>query len=533
MIRINERLIMILLLIVVSAIMMVLSHVAWRRRKNTSPGLYLAICMVGVSIYGFGYAMEIASNSLRGVMFWVRFQHLGIQAIAPSWLLFALAVSGHEKRISKKLFIVLSIISMSLFLSAQTLGWLNLFHHNPRLDYNGTFPVFVYNRSLFNYIALGFYTLCLGFSTLVFLIMILRVAPSFRKQAAIYLIGSLPPWIGAIVHNLGMNHTNVDYTPLALGLGGLIFAYGFLRYRVLDILPLARDTIFENMGAGVLILDQEGRIVDYNPAMETILPEINPDSIGSPYQNVLWPHSKLLELIEESDGRRVELQFGDGPSAAYYRAGLTGMKDRTGRSVGTIISFFDYTHEKHLLDELETQAITDGLTGVYNRQHFDELVLKELSRLKRYGGTLSLIMMDLDGYKQINDNFGHGAGDQALITVAECLKTILRRSDVLARFGGDEFLILLPSTDQAAAVRLAERVREVINAQDLCYEKAAFELKASFGVVSTAKDNQISLAEFYRYADQALYAAKAAGGNQVCVNQAEVDTRLLNLQVDP
>ena len=156
-----DRIIIIISLVVTSLIMLAVSFTAWHRRVLGYPAVYLSICLAGVAIYSLGYGLELASSTLPWAMFWVRFQHWGIQVIAPTWLLFAMAVTGQDRRISAKLIILLSIVPAYLFLTSQTLGWLNLAHHNPRLEIIAGSSFFMYDRNLFNYLAIAYYLLCL------------------------------------------------------------------------------------------------------------------------------------------------------------------------------------------------------------------------------------------------------------------------------------------------------------------------------------------------------------------------------------
>ncbi len=309
----NGRIVIVTTLILASLVLFLLGLAAWLRRSTGKAAIFLAICMWGVAIYSFGYGMELLSNSLSQAEFWVRFEHWGIQLIAPTWLLFALSVSGYEKRIKPVLIIALGIIPLYLFLTAQTLGWLNLAHQNPRMDFSGSFPIFTYDRNIWNYIAVGYYSLCIGASTVLFAIALFKSVPAVKKNALIYLLGSLPAWVGLVLHNLGLS-SNIDFTPLLLGVSGLFFVFGFTKLRMLEIIPLARDVIFENMSTGVLILDREDRIVDFNPALHSVFPNVTRKTIGSSVYQTFPDDPSLLNLVRGAEIGRIELRFGDGGS---------------------------------------------------------------------------------------------------------------------------------------------------------------------------------------------------------------------------
>jgi diguanylate cyclase (GGDEF)-like protein len=510
------------LLIATSLIMLTLAVFAWRKRHSGKAAIFLALSMVGVAFYSFGYAMELAVNTLPKVMFWVRFQHYGIFLIAPTWLLFAASVSGYDKQINLKIIIALSIIPVYLFITAQTLGWLNLAHYNPRLETLGPYKVLAYDRNVFNYISIGYYSLCLAISTVLFAMLFFRAAPSARKHLSLYLLGSLPPWATMIVYNLNLVPSGLDFTPLFLGVSAVFFAFGFIKFRILDLIPLARNAIFEDMTNGVLIADFDDQIVDYNPAFEAIFPEVRLSSVS--YVETLFANYPTLRAwFEGKSEERLSFQKTGGKQITNFLVSWSEITDRKDRVIGKIYSFYENTQEKLLLDKLERMAVHDGLTGIFNRQHFDELANNELSRLQRYGGDLSMAMVDLDQFKLINDTYGHGAGDAVLISVATTLQASLRQSDLLARFGGEEFVILLPQTNLSSAQRLCERLQQSLADNYVEYDDYQIEVKASFGVTTVNESLQISLEKLYHCADKALYQAKAAGGNTVCITEIDKD----------
>ncbi len=503
-------------LIATSLVMFTLAIFAWRKRYSGKAAIFLSISMLGVAVYSFGYGMELAAESLRTVMFWVRFQHFGIFLIAPTWLLFAVSVSGYEKKINLKLILALSVIPLYQFFTAQTLGWLNLAHHHPRLETLGPYQVLAYDRNIFNYISLGYYSLCLGISTVLFGMMYFRSAPASRKHLFLYLIGSLPPWAATIFYNLDADSLGLDYTPLLLGVSGLFFTFGFLKFRILDLIPLARNAIFEDMAAGVLIVDGEGQIVDFNPAFKKIFPEFSTSKTPD-HETFFNDYPELKAWLRDKNQERVDFHQTVSEAPTYYRVSVNDITDRKGRMIGKIYNFFEYTQEKRLLDKLENLAIHDGLTGLYNRQYFDQLANTELSRLQRYGGTLALAMIDLDQFKTINDTYGHSAGDAVLVWVSKKLRETLRQSDLVARFGGEEFVILLPQTDLNAAEQLCKRLQKTLEENLVQYEVDQIPVKASFGVFAVNESTKLSLENLYRSADKALYQAKAEGGNTVRV----------------
>jgi diguanylate cyclase (GGDEF)-like protein len=168
------------------------------------------------------------------------------------------------------------------------------------------------------------------------------------------------------------------------------------------------------------------------------------------------------------------------------------------------------TERKAAIKELELLAVTDPLTTLINRRKFNELLSYEIERNQRYQADLSLIMCDIDHFKQINDSFGHDAGDRALKIFTEKIRKNIREVDIFARWGGEEFMILMPNVKITDANSIAEKLRKVIETTNI---KVIDSLTASFGVTNFG--NGDTMESFIKRADEALYQAKNKGRNAV------------------
>lgn len=167
-----------------------------------------------------------------------------------------------------------------------------------------------------------------------------------------------------------------------------------------------------------------------------------------------------------------------------------------------------------LQDQLREQATRDPLTGLYNRRYLDDSLHRELTRCLRQGEPLSLVLIDLDLFKRVNDEHGHSAGDQVINQLATTLTDLSRASDIVCRFGGEEFLVVLPGTDPEAAAARAEEYRSTFEKSPVTVEGATLAVTLSAGVASSYQE--ITLHDLIRQADQALYRAKDSGRNRVC-----------------
>lgn len=167
---------------------------------------------------------------------------------------------------------------------------------------------------------------------------------------------------------------------------------------------------------------------------------------------------------------------------------------------------------------LAIQATTDPLTGLRNRRSFFEKAEDQVALYRRYKSELSIMMIDIDHFKKINDTLGHDAGDEVLKHLANVLTAMVRQVDILARLGGEEFAVLLPDTKRLGAAVLAERTRSAIEKSPFRYHGQEIALSASIGVASISTEGVSTIGELVRIADHRLYLAKDCGRNRICVD---------------
>jgi diguanylate cyclase (GGDEF)-like protein len=170
--------------------------------------------------------------------------------------------------------------------------------------------------------------------------------------------------------------------------------------------------------------------------------------------------------------------------------------------------------QRELIQELERLATTDPLTGVLNRRHLFTLAEQELKRAQRYDNIFSVLILDIDHFKQINDTYGHTVGDRVLEVMAQTVLNSLRKVDYFGRFGGEEFVAFLPETDIDAAIMVAERVREKVKAIAISVQEQLVSMTVSIGVASYQSGDE-TVDSIIQRADKALYQAKHQGRNRV------------------
>ncbi|CAM2157454.1 sensor domain-containing diguanylate cyclase [Paraburkholderia tropica] len=269
-------------------------------------------------------------------------------------------------------------------------------------------------------------------------------------------------------------------------------------------------------------LDAQGCIDSWNPSVERLTgfgeTEVVGHMLSRFYANdemVLHRSPEHIALTRDEGWHVEEFWCETKAGRRYWGQVLVAvLREEEGEVSGYAVVLRDVTERKIHSDNLARLLTTDHLTGVTNRAHFFEVAESEVARAERHGRGLSLVMLDADHFKRINDTAGHQAGDEVLKRIAGEAKALLRRSDIVARLGGEEFVLLLPSTTAREAMVVAERLR--IAVERALIETASGQLKATISLgVASLGDTNPTLQDLLAATDHALYDAKQAGRNCV------------------
>lgn len=345
-------------------------------------------------------------------------------------------------------------------------------------------------------------------------------------------------------------------TSLGILCSAVFFIIAIHRDKVFDIVTIAHQDIINTITLGIVVLDDEEIIVETNQSLPAeielrigdrfditaILPKEGPsDSIGlfiRNYQESPLKTAELDVLYTKAGERYVHL---------HVSPILVG-----GNRVGRIISFQDMTELRLLIDEttlqneilheqnqslitmqqelyltnekLRQMAITDGLTGCYNREYLTQHLEHEIIKKKDSRNPFSILLLDIDFFKLINDNYGHMVGDEVICSTVNAIKQKLRPQDVLARFGGEEFIVYLPETSSEEADLLAEQIRFAVESNLICipHDNQTLSITVSIGVLSIHEqpheevtNAKAMINDLFQAVDQVLYQAKREGRNRM------------------
>jgi len=305
--------------------------------------------------------------------------------------------------------------------------------------------------------------------------------------------------------------------------------------------------IVQSIDVGVVVLDRDCRIQVWNTFMEnrsarlpsevhqqslfSLFPEIDEMWFRHKVQNVLTLGTPAFTIWEQ---RPYLMRFKNYQPITgqeefmFQNTTLLPLQGINGRTENSCLIIYDVTSvavNKHQLQtanlQLQQLSRTDRLTGLHNRGYWEECLAHEFARHRRYHSMAALVMFDIDHFKSINDTYGHQAGDKVIQAVAEVMREQVRDTDYAGRYGGEEFVILLPDVDSRAAGLLAERLRLGIESLQVSYEGQKIPFTISLGVADLSQPAE-QHQQLIERADQAMYVSKANGRNQISFYTDEV-----------
>ncbi|HSW35958.1 MAG TPA: histidine kinase N-terminal 7TM domain-containing protein [Candidatus Limnocylindrales bacterium] len=351
------------------------------------------------AVYTFFYGLEISSFDLRMVMFWIRLEYFGIPFIAPALLSFTLKYTGRIKKFTMTWIAGLLVIPVITIILVHTNEAHGLIYRSYQLETIGLFTVLVFEPGGWYWVNVANIALSVLISNILLLIMWLNSKYLFRKQVTVIFFSSLVPFFGFIIYVTRIFGVIIDIIPLLLTVSTIIIYWGLTRYDLFDLVPFARNRLFEELPEGVLVIDSRLRVVDFNATAIRLL-DLEPGSIGKPAATALQVWPKLAENIKPmSEGYHLELQQEIADKTHWFNAEFTPIFDDATMIMSQMVIIRDITDRRLAEDNLRLMAATDYLTGLWNRRHFMQSAEKELKRAARYKRLFSLIVMDLDHFK--------------------------------------------------------------------------------------------------------------------------------------
>lgn len=332
-------------LVIAAVVSATLAAVVWRRRA--APGaISFILLMLAVAQWSAGYAWELASTDQRTMILLAKLQYLGIVLVPVLWLAFSLQYTGRQQRLTRRTVALLAIEPLVIL----SLVWTNETHlliwRTTELVTSGSFAFLQNTYGVAFWIHAAYSYLLVLISTIVLVRTLLRSQQVYRRQAIALLLGAFAPWIGNALYLSGLNpFPHLDLTPFAFTLTGMAISWDLFRYRLLDIVPVARDAVIENMSDGVIVLDAQNRVVDINPAAQRIINRTASDVIGEPAAHVFAEHPKLVDDFRNVNEAHTEISLGVGNNEHCFELRISPLHTRHGQ-LGRLIVLSDITERK-------------------------------------------------------------------------------------------------------------------------------------------------------------------------------------------
>ena len=499
----------------------------------------LVYVLISLAIWSFAYAMITFSPDIEVKRFWLRVENIGIISQPVLWFVFIVSYA-RQARFLKWRFIamlcIIPIVSLTMLFSDR---WFHLYYSSikPLLENGGPLVI---ERNPWYWVQLVQSYALNAIGTVFLILRFIEFKNIFREQLAFLITAALIPLIVNVIYQLVSNLTSsifipVDLTPISFTLSIWLISLGIFRTRLLDLVPIARDIVMEHIPEMVFVVDAHDHVLDANSVAEKWLGKSRHEMIGLDPMEVFKKWPQLINRFLSTERTREEVQISVNPPQMLEVVITPLYAEQTKELNGRIILAYDITQRKQLENELKNtnkilmakileveflqeklqeQAIRDPLTGVFNRRFLAESLDKEVSKAERENIPVSIIMMDVDLFKDFNDTFGHKCGDIVLQDLANFLTENSRQGDIVCRYGGEEFVILMPNATLHDAYERAETWRRDYTARVIHHGGKELSISFSAGVASFPLHGTSGESILYA-ADDALYRSKNEGRNKV------------------
>ena len=499
----------------------------------------LVYVLISLAIWSFAYAMITFSPDIEVKRFWLRVENIGIISQPVLWFVFIVSYA-RQARFLKWRFIamlcIIPIVSLTMLFSDR---WFHLYYSSikPLLENGGPLVI---ERNPWYWVQLVQSYALNAIGTVFLILRFIEFKNIFREQLAFLITAALIPLIVNVIYQLVSNLTSsifipVDLTPISFTFSIWLISLGIFRTHLLDLVPIARDIVMEHIPEMVFVVDAHDHVLDANSVAEKWLGKSRHEMIGLDPMEVFKKWPQLINRFLSTERTREEVQISVNPPQMLEVVITPLYAEQTKELSGRIILAYDITQRKQLENELKNtnkilmakileveflqeklqeQAIRDPLTGVFNRRFLAESLDKEVSKAERENIPVSIIMMDVDLFKDFNDTFGHKCGDIVLQDLANFLTENSRQGDIVCRYGGEEFVILMPNATLHDAYERAETWRRDYTARVIHHGGKELSISFSAGVASFPMHGTSGESILYA-ADDALYRSKNEGRNKV------------------
>jgi len=442
--------------------------------------------------------LEYGSTDYMYKILFNKIQYTGSMLLPVGIFFLTVQYTRFKKLVRMRNILLISAFPVIMFFMVLTNEYHKLVWTDSKIVVFNSFSIIVktYNTLYFIY---TFYLYALIAAGII--LVIYDMVRSFRSQGIKILYKNLlltlyisAPLLIIVAKTYGINpFPALEESPIIIAIGTLFVISILNRTKIREIMPMALNTIFENMGDGLILLDEKDRVIKMNPASQDIFDTTIDEVTGKPIDLLIPPDTDNI-LGKNGNGTRTDSR------QHYYNSKKSDVKNYRGKHLGKIIVLRDITRMKKAEEDIKYLSFHDKLTGLYNRAFFDS----EVERLDtKRQLPISIVIGDVNGLKIINDAFGHKYGDMLLTKIANILKRCFRDEDIIARWGGDEFCIILPGTSFNKTNKIINR----INSECEKISTDILPLSISLGAATKSNPSR-KIAEVIKEAEDRMYRHK-------------------------
>lgn len=465
--------------------------------------------IIFVTVWSVGALFEMFSVTEESMLLWRNIEQIGVFLLPVACVYFAIDYAGYDRL--KKYLLLLTIIPLIAILLIFTDAQTHLMRTGYTIVHNQLFGTALSVHQTPLGVLLVSYNYFLVFLALIILFVFSRqVAKSQRNQVMLVLFATALVFILAFFKTAFLEGTRINLPIVTIYLpGGLILYYNLFRNKFLQLSPIAREKVFDVIDIGVVVTHNKGNVTDFNPAAQTILSDsmnIKDPLLGLNLRAIEPLYPTWMQLLKTCTNGTLELAI-PGDETDFIEIRVYPLQSGSGRPIGSVSLLRDVTQLRKQEHALRVRANTDSLTSLMNRDSFLKRFDRIFQEYQAVGKPISVFMMDMDKFKNINDTYGHDAGDRVLKSIAELLRSTLREGDAIARIGGDEFAAVLPNVDRLGAAEIANRI--IQTAEDHTIEidqQTRIRMKLSIGICDCQGASTAD--EMLQNADKAMYIAK-------------------------
>jgi len=510
-----------------------ISALAWQHRNRKSTP-YFAGMMLAMGIWQFFCLMVSMSQNRAQAHYWADLRYFGLTTMLAFFMVFAIQYTNNKQLSAKPFLIFIFSMPFVTQIIVMTNSSHHLFYSGEKYSVQGILMgldsihlgILYWVHTFYSYALAG-----TGLSLIIY--KTIHNHNVYRRQILPLILGAIPPLITSLIDAFLLNPgLGQPLSPLGFALLGLFLSIALFQHQMSSVIPMARDNVIECMSDAMIVLDENETIVDINRSAQKLLQSEPTNILGKLITELNYPWNELTKKNKGSLFAQPEIILNIAGKERFFDLRISPLKSFHQQDAGRIIILRDITTRKQaenqlqnmllelsaLKEELQEQAIRDPLTDLYNRRYLEEIVLEKLQQASHDMYPISVVIMDIDHFKEINDTYGHEAGDLVQKHVANILRKQSRAKDLIFRYGGDEFLVILPSTSSQTAYQYSQRLRKQFEDTSVDYNSENIAVTMSIGIAAfitgKEKPEQVLIA-----ADTALYQAKADGRNCVILSE--------------